>query len=467
MFLFVFCFVIVQPQYFFIEVKEETNSNLVHASYTELLEKSKQQDGSLVYETISLDDWKTSITYKVSPWDTLSTIARDFGTTVQSLAKTNTLDPEKSLRVWQNIIISFTENYVHQVTEDSTLEMFAKKYWLNTEDLMSLNYLTPPTVAIHVGQELVLPLTAAEAKNKWLFSAQEFVPLDLEEQEEWMLWETAIEEEVEEPSAWSPRIDDTAQEVISAEETEQHLNGIKQQKEKSIAEQDEARKNAASEKERIAQEKANKKKQQEPLAKPSAPTNNSCGDSKCMYQWKCRTKPANAFCSEKKTEAWTCKQWFTDTGKSCVKATTTAKKQTITKEWEKKIKKWAIKQWYFNAKKTGYPYNWWARGHCTEYVDYRWWKTYGKQTNFRGNAGTRVKSAAKAWRSTGKTPKYWAAAVMKADRYSGVYGHVAVVIDIDQDNGLILVEEQNYAWTYVVNQRWMAMKLVSGYVYPQ
>jgi surface antigen len=34
---------------------------------------------------------------------------------------------------------------------------------------------------------------------------------------------------------------------------------------------------------------------------------------------------------------------------------------------------------------------------------------------------------------------------MKADRYSGVYGHVAVVIDIDQDNGLILVEEQNYA----------------------
>lgn len=55
---------------------------------------------------------------------------------------------------------------MYSVQEQSTLQAFADKYSLNIDDLMSLNYLTPPSVEIHVGQELILPLTRSEAKGK-------------------------------------------------------------------------------------------------------------------------------------------------------------------------------------------------------------------------------------------------------------------------------------------------------------
>lgn len=78
----------------------------------------------------------------------------------------NGIDPAKTLRKGQELIISFTENFVYQVQEASTLEEFAKKYELNIDDLMNLNYLTPPSVGIEPGQELILPLTKSEAKAK-------------------------------------------------------------------------------------------------------------------------------------------------------------------------------------------------------------------------------------------------------------------------------------------------------------
>ncbi|MBP6256473.1 LysM peptidoglycan-binding domain-containing protein [Patescibacteria group bacterium] len=63
-------------------------------------------------------------------------------------------------------MITFTENFVYQVEKESTLEEFANAYGLNINDLMSLNYLTPPSVKIVPGQELILPLTRNEAKIK-------------------------------------------------------------------------------------------------------------------------------------------------------------------------------------------------------------------------------------------------------------------------------------------------------------
>ena len=55
---------------------------------------------------------------------------------------------------------------MYVVEEESTLQAFADKHGLSIEDLMSLNYLTPPSVLIKKGQELVLPLTKSEAKAK-------------------------------------------------------------------------------------------------------------------------------------------------------------------------------------------------------------------------------------------------------------------------------------------------------------
>jgi surface antigen/LysM repeat protein len=459
---------IIQPERFFIEPPLRDVSASVYASYDDLLEQSKQQDGSLQFDGVILNtDWQTSITYKIVAWDTLSTIAQDFGTTVQALAEKNWLDPNSVLRKWQELIITFTENFVYQVEKESTLEEFANAYGLNINDLMSLNYLTPPSVKIVPGQELILPLTRNEAKLKWLIGVEEFIPLEIiEEQPE----EEIIDEEtevVETPKERSKWIDDSEQEIITAEETENHLKSIEEQKEKQRNDRLAAEKRAEEEKKAKAEKAAQiaQIKQQAPASKPKA--NNTCSTDKCMFNGKCYNKPVNAVCApQDKQNAWVCKEWYTDTGKSCVKAgAKTTKKTTATAQ--KKLKQWVISQRYFNAKKTWYPYNGRARGHCTEYVDYRWWKNLWKQSFWRGNANRWYANASAAWAKVWKTPQYGAAAVFSAGTNSyRWYGHVAVVIDIDRDNNLILVEEQNYVGTYVVNQRRVSMNQPIWYVYP-
>lgn len=57
---------IVQPGRFFIEPPMRDLSATVHASYDELLEQSKQQDGSLSFDGVVVsNEGQTSITYKV------------------------------------------------------------------------------------------------------------------------------------------------------------------------------------------------------------------------------------------------------------------------------------------------------------------------------------------------------------------------------------------------------------------
>lgn len=462
---------IIQPQRFFVEQPTHNLTQWVYASYDELIQQSKQQNGSLSFDTVAVDDdGKTTITYKVVAWDTLSSIAQDFGTTVQTLVEKNGLDPQKTLRKWQELIISFTENFVYQIQEDSTLEQFAKQYDLNIDDLMNLNYLTPPSVKISVGQELILPLTRAEAKAKGLVNVEEFVPLEIisDSIDEEQIEEVDPSEPTETPKEWSVWIDDSNQEIITPEQTEQHLKSIEeqtQQQQRAYEEQRIAKEK--SEKEKAEQAKKQKEiekiKQQTPTTKPK---NNACNENQCLHDNKCYSKPQNAVCAPQDPgNAWVCKAWFVDTWKSCVKQSTA--KTTTTKTGQKKVNKWVLNQWYFNAKKTGYPYNGRARGHCTEYVDYRRWKNLWKRTYWRGNANRWYKSAAAAGASVGKTPKYGAAAVFAAwtNSYRG-YGHVWVVIDIDRENNLILIEEQNYVGTYVVNQRRVNMNQPIGYVYP-
>lgn len=466
---------IIQPQRFFIEPPSRDISQGVYASYDQLIEQSKQQDGSLSFDGIAVDDnGQTTITYKVVAGDTLSSIAQDFWTTVQALVEKNSINPSKTLRKGQELIISFTENFVYAVEEASTLQAFADKYNLNIDDLMNLNYLTPPSVEIQVGQELVLPLTRSEAKAKWLAGTEEFIPLELNTGEEFIAEETAPEEpEFVAPKERSVWIDDSEQQIITPEQTEQHLKSLEEQQAQQIAEL-QAREAAKVQSEKDAQkakeEKAKKEqelakiKQQAPATAPSA--NNECNANQCLYKWSCLTKPSNAVCAPTDPlNAWICKPGYIDTGRSCVKEW--AAKAATSKTAQKKIKAGVLSQRYFNAKKAGLK--WWGRapGHCTEYVDYRRWKNLGVRTYRRGDARLWYKNAAAAWATVSKTPKYGAAAVFSAgtNSYRG-YGHVAVVLDIDRENNLILVEEQNYVGRYIVNQRWVSMNQPVWYVYP-
>ena len=465
---------IVQPQRFFVEPPSRDITQGVYASYDQLLEQSKQQDGSLSFDGLAIDDnGQTTITYKVVAWDTLSSIAQDFWTTVQALVEKNGINPWKTLRKGQELIISFTENFVYSVQEQSTLQAFADKYSLNIDDLMSLNYLTPPSVEIHIGQELILPLNRSEAKAKGLVGAEEFIPLELEEapREEEEIIVIDDEQPAPQPKEWSLWIDDSNQQIITPEQTEQHLKSLEEQQAQQIAEmkaREQAQLQSAKEREEQAKKEQElaKIKKQAPSTEPTA--NNECNANQCLHKWACRSKPANAICaSADPINAWVCKAGYIDTGRSCVKEWTA--KATTSKTAQKKVGKWVISQWYFNARKAWYPNDRWrAQWHCTQYVDYRWWKNLWARTYRRGNARLWYKNAAAAGASVWKTPKYGAAAVFAAwtNSYRG-YGHVGIVIDIDRDNNLILLEEQNYVGTYVVSQRRVSMNQPVGYVYPQ
>lgn len=316
-FLLVFSCMIVQPGRFFIEPPMRDLSATVHASYDELLEQSKQQDGSLSFDGVVVsNEGQTSITYKVVAGDTLSTIAQDFGTTVQALSEKNGLDPNSTLRKGQDLIISFTENFVYQVEKESTLQEFADKYSLSIEDLMSLNYLTPPTVKIIEGQELILPLTRNEAKAKDLVGAEEFIPLSIEEEIEEEALAEEENSEAELPKDRSKWVDTINQQIITAEDTENHLKSIEEQQAKAYAERQEADKRAAEKEEQKAKTAEEAKKKAEELAKikAQAPTtkpkaNNTCSSDKCMFNSKCYAKPVNAVCApEDKNNAWVCKE---------------------------------------------------------------------------------------------------------------------------------------------------------------
>lgn len=127
---------------------------------------------------------------------------------------------------------------------------------------------------------------------------------------------------------------DSQQQVITAEQTEQHLKNLMSQKELAKIAHEEAQKAAernaqeqqkqqeakkiadaaAAEKARVEAEKISKleaQKQQE--------AGIVCDANQCLQDGTCWNRPDNAYCSpEDPKNAWICKEGFRDTGKDCV-----------------------------------------------------------------------------------------------------------------------------------------------------
>lgn len=151
---------------------------------------------------------------------------------------------------------------------------------------MSLNFLKPPSITLAIGQELILPLTRSEAKAKGLVGAEEFIPLDLEEE---TLPEEVVIDEPQElpPKEWSLRIDDSNQQIITPEQTEQHLKSLENQQAQQRAEM-QAREQAQLQTQKEKEEKA-KKEQELAKIKNQAPSttptpNNECNANQCLHK---------------------------------------------------------------------------------------------------------------------------------------------------------------------------------------
>jgi len=107
------------------------------------------------------------VTYIVQPGDSLSKIASAFGTTVSNIKKTNWITD--SIKPNQKLIITDEENWLlYSIPEKINVLVFANKYSLDIDDLMSLNHIQDETEMFQEWQEVFLPITLNTAYDVWL-----------------------------------------------------------------------------------------------------------------------------------------------------------------------------------------------------------------------------------------------------------------------------------------------------------
>ncbi len=503
----IFSLIIIQPDKFAVAYKPSNDS--VYAAYADLLQQADQQDdGALHFETLVVGgDQDPQLIYIVRAGDTLSDIAKTFGTTTTAIMEANGMKNPSELRAGKRITITYKEGVIHEIKKSTSIEQFAKEYNLNLDDLLTLNYIDDPKAPLQVGQQIFLDLNRVEAEEKGLVEKREFQALDLG-------WDEVMadSDQPEQPIAMNmpdekpidnsntdgkidnqddevlmeqaPRVDNN-QQIITAEQTEQHLKNLSSQKEQAKIAHEEAQKAAereAQDREQqqitkkanaaaaVAQAKAEAEKINQQEAKKQEEAGITCEPDQCLHDGVCWNRPENAYCTPEDGEnAWICKEGFTDTGKACVV-------QESEKSVQKKVpfndKIWKIvKQRYFNPYKAGYN-NGWGGWYCTHYAGYYRWKEYGISTNWRGNARQWYKNASAAGWAVGQTPEIGSIIVMR----NGVggwssYGHVGIVISIDWDNSEILIEDMNYVGRYIASQHWISMDSTTnpiiGYIYPR
>ncbi len=471
-------YAVVLPQQFSFDYTRR-GSDVVLATYEDILHQAQQQDGAISFEKLLVgDDEQTQISYIVQPGDNLSEIAKSFGTTVAAVMQINNITNAHTVRPGQRLTIAYEENVLYEVKEATTPSEFAKKYNLSVDDILTLNYLDDANTPLEPGQQLFLAMSRRDAEKEGLIEKERFEMLDLPEEEiplpvpaeELVAVEQPVEEEVA-PVEELPS--EVQQIVITAEETQKHLEDIKNGKkvEAPVQADKEVAKAEAPQKEQPQQ--AQNTKPAEPVAKSLADfkqDTTTCGANQCALDGKCYTKPAHAICANDNKQAWTCEKGYTDNGKNCVANEAQPEKKKTT---AKKASDGVINQWYFNPRKAGFPWYGRGAGHCTEYAAYYWWKTYGinLRESISGNAGSWYSSAQKAGLSTGKSPQVGAIVVMKygASGWSS-YGHVGVVTEINSASWQIKIQDANYVGRFIVSEHWIDIESSSdpivGYIYP-
>lgn len=126
-------------------------------------------DGGISHEisvdaiTINIDNQDNgTIQYITQPWDTLFKIASTFGTTIHAIQIANNLKGEPDSG--QTITISMDDDgIVYTVQEKTNILVFANKYNLNVQDLMTINYISDETELLHPWQEITINISKEKA----------------------------------------------------------------------------------------------------------------------------------------------------------------------------------------------------------------------------------------------------------------------------------------------------------------
>ena len=141
-------------------------------------------DGGISHEisvdaiTVNIDNQDNgTIQYVVQPWDNLFKIASTFGTTISTIQKNNNLKWEA--QVGQTLKITTNDDgIIYTVKEKTNIVVFANKYNLNVQDLMTLNYIADQTELLTPGQEITVNISKEKAYDLGLLErpAPEIIP---------------------------------------------------------------------------------------------------------------------------------------------------------------------------------------------------------------------------------------------------------------------------------------------------
>lgn len=174
--LFVLGLVIIQPSRFEVVTKKSISSSLVYAQVTEK-GNGNEEDGSVKFDMfIPGSNEEGEIVYEVEPGDTLSEIAKTFGTTTSILLDNNTIADPNNLSNGQKIVITNDGGEViYEVQESMPVKEFASTYDIELAEVVELNYLESSDVVLEQGQQLFLNLTREQAELKDLRQTPEYV----------------------------------------------------------------------------------------------------------------------------------------------------------------------------------------------------------------------------------------------------------------------------------------------------
>ena len=117
---------------------------------------------------VNIDGDQWIITYVVQAGDSLNRIARNFWTTVSHLKKVNKIWDKDPIKPWQKLILSDDEGIIYSLTEKINVLVFANKYNLNLEDLMTSNYIQDESELLQQWQEVFLNINKEQAYDVWL-----------------------------------------------------------------------------------------------------------------------------------------------------------------------------------------------------------------------------------------------------------------------------------------------------------
>ncbi len=508
-FLVIFTYIIVQPTQFVI-YNNKPNTEVVRAAYEQLLLESMNSSNWIInFEALIVwENWDTAINYIVAPWDSLSSIARSFWISVDAIKEANSIVDWNRIRPWQRLRIIHDEWVMVNITKNTTVNEFTRNFQINREEFMNMNHIDDSSTIMEAWRQVFVPLSQIEAERRWLIEKEDFVMLDLSQPDP--LIEEILEEYYELNEQQAEEYEAYQQIIITAEQTQEYLEWLikaeeearkkaeeakkaaeearrkaeearrKAEEERTLAAQqaaEEARK-AAEEARRAAEEEARRAqeredaRQQAQAAQQEEQTQQAvtCWENQCPYNWRCWTKPDNAYCvANDPRNAWLCKDWYNEVRGRCVAQT--APQATARTSTPAPASAWTIlEQWYFNPHRVDANVSWRWPWHCTAMAAYLRSQNHGiRIRDYRTwNARDWLRNARNAWFTVNNTPAPWSLMVSWTWYWARwPYWHVMYVESVDRNAGTVVIIDMNYRWRYIATKRVESISNAWWFIHPK